>query len=167
MQAMIAALTIARASWDGPLGPMVLAASARGLCGVWFDGQRHQTDVSAWPHQSEHPVLQLARQQLADYFAGHRRAFALSLDLDQGTPFQRQVWQALLNIPWGSTRSYGEIANALGKPGAVRAVGAAVGRNPLGIVVPCHRVLGARGDLTGYAAGLPRKAALLRLEGAA
>ena len=110
--------------------------------------------------------LRAAARQLAQYLAGTRQAFDLPLDLSGGTPFQQAVWRALLAIPSGATTSYGALARALGSPTAVRAVGAAVGRNPISIVVPCHRVLGAGGALTGYAGGLARKQALLRLEGA-
>jgi methylated-DNA-[protein]-cysteine S-methyltransferase len=111
------------------------------------------------------PVLARARAQLAEYFAGARTAFELPLRLE-GTPFQRAVWAALLEIPFGETRSYSAIARALGRPTAVRAVGAANGRNPLAIIVPCHRVIGAGGALTGYAGGLARKRWLLAHEAA-
>jgi methylated-DNA-[protein]-cysteine S-methyltransferase len=151
--------------WSGPLGPMTLAATPNGLAGVWFDGQRHGPDTSAWRRDPSHPVLQGAIAQLADYFAGRRLRFDLPLDLKAGTAFQQQVWQALLGIAPGATTSYGALSASIGKPAAVRAVGAAVGRNPVGIVVPCHRVLGADGSLTGYAGGLDRKTALLVLEG--
>lgn len=157
---------LACTGWDSPLGPMLLAASPRGLAGVWFEGQRHGPDASRWARQPEHPVLRLAIQQLAEYFGGHRQQFTLPLDLQAGTPFQQSVWQALLAIAPGSTTSYAELGRRIGRSAAGRAVGAAVGRNPLSIVVPCHRVLGAGGALTGYAGGLQRKAALLRLEGA-
>ena len=99
------------------------------------------------------------------YFAGQLRAFDVPLDLSAGTPFQQSVWAALLNIPSGQSQSYGDLARHLNNPKAVRAVGAAVGRNPVGIIVPCHRILGAGGQLTGYAGGLWRKQALLKLEG--
>ena len=112
-------------------------------------------------------MLLEAIEQLGDYFAGRRTAFNLLLDLQAGTPFQQQVWQALLGIAPGATTSYGSLSAAIGKPAAVRALGAAVGRNPVSIVVPCHRVLGADGSLTGYAGGLERKTALLSLEGVA
>jgi methylated-DNA-[protein]-cysteine S-methyltransferase len=112
-----------------------------------------------------HPVLIEAERQLREYFAGRRTAFALKLDL-VGTPFQRKVWNALLTIPFGETRSYGEIAKQIGSPVAVRAVGAANGRNPVAIVAPCHRVIGSTGKLTGFAGGLGAKACLLALEGA-
>ena len=151
--------------FESPLGPIILAASDQQLVGVWFDGQRHQPDTSSWPHAPEHPVLRQASAQLADYFAGRRTSFELPLDLAAGTDFQQEVWRALLRIPSGATRSYGALSADIGKPTAVRAVGAAVGRNPLSIVVPCHRVMGADGSLTGYAGGLERKTALLQLEG--
>lgn len=152
--------------YASPLGPMLLAASAKGLAGVWFEGQRHGPQTADWPEAPEHPVLRQAQRQLAEYFAGTRTHFELPLDLQLGTPFQQSVWQALLAIPPGRTTSYAELGRRLGRPTAARAVGAAVGRNPVSIVVPCHRVLGTAGALTGYAGGLERKSALLRLEGA-
>ena len=154
-------------AWQSPLGAMTLAATPRGLSGVWFDGQRHGPDTSAWRRDPAHPVLQAAMLQLGQYFAGKRITFDLPLDLQGGTPFQQQVWHALVGIAPGSTTSYGHLSAAIGKPAAVRALGAAVGRNPVSIIVPCHRVLGADGSLTGYAGGLERKTALLSLEGAA
>lgn len=151
-------------TYASPLGPMVLAATEAGLAGVWFDGQRHQPDPSGWQHAPGHPVLQQAQAQLAAYFAGERHSFDLPLDLRPGTAFQQSVWRALLAIPYGRTQSYGALSVAIGKPAAVRAVGGAVGRNPLSIIVPCHRVVGAQGALTGYAGGLERKTALLQRE---
>ena len=150
---------------DGALGAMLLAASPQGLAGVWFEGQRHAPDTQGWIESSEHPVLRVAARQIDEYFAGQRTDFDLPLDLGHGTPFQQSVWAALRSIPRGATTHYGQLAQALGRPQASRAVGAAVGRNPLSIVVPCHRVLGSGGALTGYAGGLERKTALLRLEG--
>jgi methylated-DNA-[protein]-cysteine S-methyltransferase len=158
--------SIVQARYAGPMGPMIVAATARGLAGVWFEGQRHLPDVSGWPLQPEHPLLRQAIAQLDGYFAGRRSGFDLPLDLQGGTAFQRSVWQALLAIPAGGTTSYGALGQRIGRPAAVRAVGAAVGRNPVSIVVPCHRVLGSDGSLTGYAGGLERKSALLQLEGA-
>lgn len=151
-------------TWEGPLGRMVLAATAQGLSGVWFEGQRHGPHTSAWRPAPEHPVLLLAITQLQQYFNGQRQHFELPLDLSGGTPFQQQVWQALLGIAAGATTNYGRLSASIGKPAAVRALGAAVGRNPVSIIVPCHRVLGSDGSLTGYAGGLERKTALLRLE---
>ena len=158
---------IVQTRYDSPLGPMLLAATDHGLAGVWFDDQRHLPEgTHDWPAQPDHPVLQEAIAQLDDYFAGRRQDFELPLDLRGGTAFQQAVWRALLAIPRGQTLSYGALAQRIGKPAAVRAVGAAVGRNPASVVVPCHRVLGQSGALTGYAGGLARKTALLRLEGA-
>lgn len=154
---------------DTPLGPLLLAARDAGLAGVWFDGQRHHPGdriASARPDDGTHPVLGAAAAQLSEYFAGRRQRFELPLDPLGGTAFQRTVWQALAALPFGRTCGYADLALACGRPSAVRAVGAAVGRNPLSIVLPCHRVVGAAGALTGYAGGLDRKAALLRLEGA-
>ena len=151
--------------YESPLGTMLLAATDRGLAGVWFVGQRHGPDSAGWPQEPQHPVLRDAMAQLAAWFAGERTRFELPLDLQAGTPFQQDVWTALLAIPRGGTTSYAELARRLGRPGAARAVGAAVGRNPISIVVPCHRVLGSGGSLTGYAGGLERKTALLELEG--
>ena len=157
--------TTVQCTYDSPLGPMILAASDAGLVGVWFHDQKHLPDTSAWPTRPSHPVLLQAVRQLAEYFAGKRTHFELPLDVSGGTAFQQSVWQALLQIAPGDTTSYGTLSGRIGKPLAVRAVGSAVGRNPLSIVVPCHRVLGADGSLTGYAGGLPRKQALLKLEG--
>jgi methylated-DNA-[protein]-cysteine S-methyltransferase len=152
--------------YESPLGRMLLAATDSGLAGVWFVGQRHGPDTSGWAEDPSHPVLQRAAGQLAEYFTGQRTRFELPLDLQAGTPFQQSVWTALLAIPPGGTTSYAQLGRQLGRPQAARAIGAAVGRNPVSIVVPCHRVLGTGGSLTGYAGGLERKTALLRLEGA-
>jgi len=148
-----------------PLGTMTLAATPSGLAGAWFDAQAHHPGALAAPVDAGHPLLRAAAEQLSAYFAGRLRRFTLPLDAT-GTPFQRAVWRALGDIPAGTTTGYGDIARALGRPQAARAVGAAVGRNPLSIVVPCHRVLGRDGRLTGYAGGLERKRALLALEAA-
>lgn len=156
--------TPVRCTWSSPLGSLTLAAHEDRLVGVWFDGQKHQPDPSTWRTAHNHPVLQAASTQLQQYFAGERRTFALPLGLDAGTAFQQRVWQALLEIPAGSTTHYGALSQQLGQPRAVRAVAGAIGRNPISIIVPCHRVLGANGALTGYAGGLERKAALLQLE---
>ncbi len=153
------------ARYESPLGGMLLAATDRGLAGVWFLGQRHMPDTRGWREDAAHPVLRAAMAQLRAYFAGERTGFDLPLDLQGGTPFQQGVWQALRAIPPGGTTSYGQLARQVGKPQAARAIGAAVGRNPVSIIVPCHRVLGTGGSLTGYAGGLERKTALLQLEG--
>ena len=147
-----------------PLGAVLLARTERGLAGAWFEGQKAHPGPIAAPRRADDPLLREAASQLGDYFAGRRSRFELTLDL-RGTEFQRKVWQALLGIASGRTSSYGAIARGLGSPRAVRAVGAAVGRNPLSVIVPCHRVLGGDGSLTGYAGGLRRKRALLRHEG--
>ena len=163
--------TIVQTNFKCPLGKVTVAATPKGLAGLWFEGQRHlppelSAPTAGWPEAPDHPVLKQAIAQLAEYFAGTRTQFDLPLDLAHGTPFQQSVWQALLAIPQGDTTSYGELSQRIGKPAAVRAVGAAVGRNPVSVIVPCHRVLGADGSLTGYAGGLDKKTALLKLEGA-
>ena len=158
-----------------PLGNLTLVASPSGLAGAWFDNQRHLPPALAaqlagqnaiWPEQVTHPILQEAVKQMTAYFAGQRNSFELPLDFSAGSPFQQAVWQALLNIPRGTTTSYGALSASIGRASAVRAVGGAIGRNPLSIVVPCHRVIGRSGSLTGYAGGLDRKTALLHFEGA-
>jgi len=152
--------------FTSPMGPMLLAASEAGLVGVWFDAQRHMPDTTGWQQNEQHPVLNRAALQLSEYFAGIRTEFDLPLDWSHGTLFQQSVWRALLTISRGRTTSYGELSQRCGHATAIRAVGSAIGRNPFTIVVPCHRVLGKDGSLTGYAGGLERKASLLRLEGA-
>lgn len=150
-----------------PLGDMLLAATEHGLAGVWFvHAQDHLPDSSEWITQADHPTLLAAAQQLREYFSGHRQAFELALHPTWGTPFQRAVWLALQRIPYGHTTTYGDIARDIGNPKAMRAVGAAIGQNPHSIIVPCHRVLGANGSLTGFAGGLDRKKHLLALEAA-
>ena len=151
--------------FDTPLGPMLAAATDQGLCGLWFDGQRHQPDMASWKPAAQHPLLQQTAAFMEAYFAGDTAAFRLPLDLGGGTPFQQAVWQALLHIPRGASTSYGALSQSIGRPSAVRAVAGAVGRNPVSVLVPCHRVLGMDGALTGYAGGLERKTALLQLEG--
>lgn len=150
--------------YDSPVGQLLLAATGRGLAGVYFENHRHFKGSAGWQQDDEHAVLLQAQRQLQEYFAGRRRAFNLPLDLSAGTPFQQAVWQALLQIPFGATASYGELARSIHKPSAVRAVGAANGRNPVSIIVPCHRVIGGSGALTGYAGGLANKQVLLTLE---
>ena len=151
---------------DSVLGRLTLAASDSGLCGVYFFDQRHFNGSAGWLHSPQQPWLQQAGSELEHYFRGERRTFEVPLDLQcGGTPFQQSVWQSLLNIGYGQSSTYGAQARALQKPLAVRAVGGAIGRNPLSIIVPCHRVLGASGALTGYDGGLERKRFLLRLEG--
>jgi methylated-DNA-[protein]-cysteine S-methyltransferase len=157
-------------SWcrrDTPLGTVRVAARGGALLGIWFDGQKYDAkDDATWREAPDDPVLREAGRQLDEYFAGTRASFDLALAPD-GTAFQQRVWRAIAKVPAGETTTYGEIAKRLGCPEAVRAVGAAIGRNPLIVVVPCHRILGAGGALTGYAGGLDRKRALLKLEGRA
>jgi methylated-DNA-[protein]-cysteine S-methyltransferase len=153
---------------DTPIGTLVLAADAEGLRHIEFPSNRHPVSRAEWVPGAEGAaaeILAMTSQQLREYFDGVRRDFDLPL-MPRGTEFQLQVWRALATIPFGATWSYGELARAIGKPDAMRAVGAANGRNPLPIVLPCHRVIGADGSLTGFGGGLPIKEALLRLEGA-
>lgn len=160
------AAELVQSRYESPLGLVTLAASDAGLAGLWFEAQKHfPAPTQPWPEQPAHAVLQEATQQLAAYFAGQRSHFDLPLDFACGTAFQQAVWQALMRIPRGTTCSYAALSSAIGRPSAVRAVGGAIGRNPLSVVVPCHRVMGSAGSLTGYAGGLDRKSALLRLEG--
>ena len=154
-----------QSNYQSPLGTMLLATREEKLVGIWFAGQRHQPDTSDWARDDRHPLLRRVKTELDEYFAGRRHAVDLPLDMECGTAFQQSVWRALLAIPYGSSTSYGTLSSAIGRPGAVRALGAAVGRNPFSIVVPCHRVIGASGALTGYAGGLDRKTTLLQLEG--
>lgn len=157
--------SIATTVWPSPVGQLLIAASPTHLCGIWF---QDQNGIPAWAQQgtpnTDHDVIRRAIIQLDGYFRGERQVFDLPLDLSSGTVFQQAVWNALPAIGYGETTSYLRIAQAIGRPKAVRAVGGAVGRNPLGIVLPCHRVLGSKGALTGYTGGLERKVALLTLE---
>ncbi len=150
---------------DSPVGALTLVASDKGLTAIlWENDDPDRVRLNPMTEEAGHPVLVAAERQLAEYFAGARKAFDLPLDF-QGTEFQKQVWAALLTIPFGETRSYAEIARAIGRPTACRAVGAANGKNPISIVAPCHRVIGANGALTGFAGGLKAKEYLLGLEG--
>ena len=150
---------------ESPVGRLTLVASGDGLAAIlWENDDPRRVPLSIAAIAPDQPVLREAERQLADYFAGRRRVFDLPLDF-AGTDFQKQVWAALLTIPFGETRSYGQIARQIGRPDAVRAVGAANGRNPLSIVAPCHRVIGSNGALTGFAGGLEAKAWLLAHEG--
>jgi len=150
---------------DSPVGKLTLVATDEGLAGIlWANDRPSRVQLRIETQNDSHPVLVQAERQLEEYFAGQRKEFELLLDV-AGTPFQRKVWNALRTIPFGETRSYGEIAKQVGNPAAVRAVGAANGRNPVSIVVPCHRVIGSTGKLTGFGGGLDAKAYLLALEG--
>ncbi|HYK12026.1 MAG TPA: methylated-DNA--[protein]-cysteine S-methyltransferase [Gemmatimonadales bacterium] len=151
-------------SIPSPIGDLFVAASEKGLTCLLFDQRAHGPDRSGWEPDDGSKILAQARRQLDEYFDHRRTTFDLPLDM-QGTPFQLQVWEQLTKIPYGSTTSYGEIAKRLGNPTGSRAVGAANGRNPVALVVPCHRVIGANGDLTGFGGGMARKEWLLKHEG--
>ncbi|WP_377155349.1 methylated-DNA--[protein]-cysteine S-methyltransferase [Roseateles sp. UC29_93] len=148
---------------DTPLGRLLIARNAEGLSGLWFEDQKYHPGALAAPRDDEDALLRDAVAAMKDYFAG--RTAALPPMSPSGTAFQQAVWRALLGIPAGETLTYGQLAARLGRPEAVRAVAAAVGRNPVSVLIPCHRVLGADGSLTGYAGGLHRKEALLTIEG--
>lgn len=149
--------------YQSPLGVLLLAASNRGLSGLYFERHKYFNGPLGWQREPGHRHLQHAVMQLDGYFSGTRDRFDIALDL-AGTPFQKAVWQALLHLPYGRTTSYLEIARQVDSPKAVRAAGAAIGRNPVSIIVPCHRVLGVSGALSGYAGGLERKSYLLAHE---
>ena len=154
------------ARFDSPLGPVVAVAGEDGLIHVDFVGAKYEKPVGRdWSEDPTHPPLRACGVQLAEYFAGRRKAFDLPL-APEGTAFQQRVWKEIAGVPYGQTITYGELAKRAGAPGQARAAGAATGRNPLGIVVPCHRIMGADGSLTGYAGGVERKRGLLELEGA-
>lgn len=146
-----------------PLGTLVLAATDIGISGLYFEQHKYFKGIAGWQRDDRHPLLRTAARQLDEYFAGQRSAFDIALDVS-GTPFQRAVWDALRTLPFGSTTSYQAIAQSLGNPQAIRAAGTAIGRNPVSIIVPCHRVLGATGALSGFAGGLERKRYLLAHE---
>jgi len=148
-----------------PVGPLTLVASSAGLAAIlWKDDNPRRVRLGEVVEEGTNSILLETQRQLGEYFAGRRKVFTVKLDFT-GTDFQRRVWAALLTIPYGETRSYGEIARQIGSPAAVRAVGAANGRNPISIIAPCHRVVGSTGQLTGFAGGLDVKARLLALEG--
>jgi methylated-DNA-[protein]-cysteine S-methyltransferase len=150
--------------WHSPLGPLWLAANNNALIGAWFEQQKHfPKDLPTGERNGNDPVLIEAQEQLVAYFGARLTRFTLPL-APQGTAFQRSVWNALLQIEHGAKSTYGAISTLIHQPSAARAVGAAVGRNPISIIIPCHRVLGAGGAMTGYAGGLLRKEALLKLE---
>jgi methylated-DNA-[protein]-cysteine S-methyltransferase len=149
---------------ESPIGKLKLVASDKGLVAIlWENDRPRRVRLSELVEDARHPVLVETERQLGEYFAGRRKAFSVALDM-RGTRFQRDVWEALLAIPFGETRSYGQLAKQLGNPRATRAVGAANGRNPISIIVPCHRVIGSSGKLTGFAGGLDTKVHLLSLE---
>lgn len=146
---------------ESPVGPLTLVSDGGALAGVYFESQKHGSPP-AGPRGTD-KIIDAARKQLDAYFAGKRKTFDVAL-APKGTAFQERVWDALTKIPYGETVSYGAIANSIGSPKAVRAVGAANGRNPIPIIIPCHRVIGANGSLTGFGGGMARKELLLDLE---
>ncbi|QHS50662.1 methylated-DNA--[protein]-cysteine S-methyltransferase [Edaphobacter sp. 12200R-103] len=149
---------------DSPVGKLKLVASAKGLVAIlWHNDRPKRVPLGEMVEEPGQKVLVETEKQLTEYFAGERREFELPLDM-RGTQFQKDVWDALVGIPFGETRSYGDLARQLGNPAASRAVGAANGKNPISIVVPCHRVIGSSGKLTGFAGGMDIKAHLLAME---
>lgn len=157
-------MSYAYRTMSSPVGELTLLASARGLAAVlWENDDPARVKLSPRTKVLDNPLLEEAALQLGEYFAGRRQSFDVPLDF-HGTEFQQRVWAALLTIPFGELRSYADIAQQIGKPTACRAVGAANGRNPISIIAPCHRVVGANGALTGFAGGLNAKRYLLGLE---
>ena len=153
-------------TYESPQGRMLLLATDDGLCGVYFHRQKYfPSKEKDWKRDPGHAILKRAKRELAEYFAGKRSHFDVALD-PEGTPFQRSVWKAISRVGYSRTITYGALAAKAGHRGSARAAGAATGRNPISIIVPCHRIVGSNGSLTGYAGGLDRKRALLALEGA-
>ncbi len=149
---------------DSPVGRLKLVASEKGLTAIlWENDDPKRVPLENVAEKADHPVLLETEHQLNEYFLGRRQLFSIPLNF-VGTDFQKQVWEALLTIPYGETRSYGQVALQIGNLKAVRAVGAANGKNPISIIAPCHRVIGASGSLTGFAGGLANKSFLLHLE---
>ncbi|MDH4096320.1 MAG: methylated-DNA--[protein]-cysteine S-methyltransferase [Betaproteobacteria bacterium] len=150
--------------YSTPQGRMLLVADEHAITRVSFAGQKYAPRVARdWIRDGAHPPIARAKRELAEYFAGRRKRFSVKL-APQGTPFQRKVWKAIAGVGFGKTIAYAELARRAGRPGSARAAGAATGRNPIGVIVPCHRIVGADGSLTGYAGGLAKKKALLALE---
>ena len=151
-------------SYESPQGRMLLVATEDGVSGLYFDGQKYFPETAKeWKRDGRHAPLKQAKRELAEYFAGGRKRFEVALS-PEGTPFQRAVWKAISTVRFGDSITYGELARRAGHAGSARAAGAATGRNPISIIVPCHRIMGSDGGLTGYAGGLDRKRALLALE---
>lgn len=150
--------------YASPYGRMLLAADDKAITGVSFVGQKYAPRIARdWKRDARHAPIRQAKRELGEYFAGKRRRFSVKL-APGGTPFQRAVWKAIAQVGFGRTIAYAELARRAGRPGSARAAGAATGRNPIGVIVPCHRIVGANGSLTGYAGGLAKKRALLALE---
>jgi methylated-DNA-[protein]-cysteine S-methyltransferase len=151
--------------YQSPRGRMLLVADSKALTGVYFIGQKYQPRIDGeWKRDDRHAPLCRAKRELTEYFNGTRIRFTVKL-APRGTPFQRAVWKAIAGVGFGKTIAYAELARRAGRPGSARAAGAATGRNPFSILVPCHRIVGSNGALTGYAGGLAKKRALLVLEG--
>ena len=149
-----------------PLGTLIATAAGGALTGLYYEGERHAPAIRAdWVEDSTATVFSECRRQIGEYLEGARKSFDLPL-APEGSEFQRRVWIEIARIPYGETLTYAELASRAGAPGSARAAGAATGRNPLSIVVPCHRVVGSDGSLTGYAGGVPRKKKLLQIEDA-
>jgi methylated-DNA-[protein]-cysteine S-methyltransferase len=150
--------------YESPHGEMLIVATDTRLSGVYFEGQKYHAKIGTqWRRDPHHAPLQQAKRELREYFDGSRRRFEIAI-APEGTPFQLAVWKAIAAVDFGTTITYSELARRAGAPGSVRAAGAATGRNPLTIIVPCHRIVGSNGSLTGYAGGLERKRALLAHE---
>ncbi len=151
--------------WRSPIGEMLLMSDGTALTGAYFENQKHYPmPAASWIRNDDLNIFESTKRQLIEYFDGERTEFDLEYKFQKGTEFQREVWTQLSKIPFGETLSYVDIANRIGRPKAVRAVGQANGRNPISIMVPCHRVIGMNGSLTGYGGGLPRKEFLLKHE---
>lgn len=149
--------------FNSPLGKLLLSATADGLCGLYFEEHRYFKGTEGWQRNDTHMQLCIAVRQLDEYFTGGRKEFNMALDMP-GTAFQQAVWKELLQLPYGATATYRAIAKRVANPKAIRAAGTAIGRNPISIIVPCHRVIGTSGSLSGYAGGLERKSYLLAHE---
>lgn len=151
--------------YQSPRGRILLVADDRALTGLYFAGQKYHPRIDKkWKRADKHEPLRQAKRELSEYFDGKRTQFTVEL-APQGTPFQRAVWKSIAGVGFGQTIAYAELARRAGRPGSARAAGAATGRNPISIIVPCHRIVGSNGSLTGYAGGLAKKRALLALEG--
>jgi len=151
--------------YPSPRGRILLVADDQALTGVYFAGQKYHPRIDKkWKRADKHKPLRQAKRELSEYFDGKRTQFSVKV-APQGTPFQRAVWKSIASVEFGQTIAYGELAERAGYPGSARAAGAATGRNPISIIVPCHRIVGSNGSLTGYAGGLAKKRALLTLEG--